>query len=278
MRRLVTVAACALVLAGCGGSSGPESAGPQSQPPAGEATAEASAGASTTAPAGRPEPPEFFLTGARTGPAADVREITAVCGDAGGAGQWLFDFEVPADWVENGKGNSGGGMTGTNGYGDIDHTLPDGTKMRIKVKQDDRSHTGELLDADQNPVAEDNFDYSFERGIGDAPVETIQVTYETLDPVVIDGQSAPFARVEQEASGPDASEFVARLHYATVPASRDSGERHDWTATVTLSWDSERGSVDDATARSVLESFRFGQCAQDSALNYLELMGISTEE
>ncbi len=268
MRRLVPLAALALLLTGCGGSSDPE---PESQ----ESQQFPSSAPTEVATVEKPAPPVYFFTGERPASADDVREILAVCGEISDAGQWLFDFEVPDGWLENGKGNSGGGSTGSSGYGDITHTLPSGTKVGIEVKQDNRDDAGALVDDDHEPVAEDNFDYSFERSIGDEPLRTIQISYERLEPVTIDGESVPFARVDQSPDGLDESEFVARLRYADMPASQQSNERRNWSATVTFGWDSEQGSFDEATARSVLESFRFGQCAQDSGTEYLGLMGIT---
>lgn len=266
MRLAAIASAFVLVLTGCGGSVVPDQAADRVSKP--EATT------AVDVP-GKPAPPKFFFTGERTAVSAGVREIKAVCGDVAGPGQWLFDFLVPAAWVETGKGNSGGGSTGSSGAGDVSHEMPDGNKVRIVVKQDNRLHTGELVGDDEKPVAEDNFDYSFERAVGDEPMRVIQVVYKKLDPVTIDGQSVPFASMDQKESELDESEFTARLRYADMPASPNSNERRNWSATVKISWDSEKGSFDEAVARSILTSMRFGQCAQDSGLDYLGLMGMT---
>lgn len=277
MRRLVTFAVLALVLTGCGEASAPQTPPPVAPPTSADAPSEDTPSEEpepAEAPAQKPAPPEFFFTGDAVA-GSDTREVPASCGEGSGAGPWIFDFAVPATWEENGKGNSGGGFTGSGGYGDIDFTTADGLKVRIKVKQDGRDFTGQLVGDDDQVLAEDHFDYSFERAIGDEPMQTINVRYEALEPVTIDGKQVPFAVMDQKASKVDASEYISRLVYANVPISQNTNDRMDWSATVSISWDSEKGALEQDAARTLLESFRVGQCSQDSGVEYVKMFGIT---
>lgn len=211
--------------------------------------------------------PEFVLTGPVEASAGWVLD-PANCSSPDESGPPFFDYYVPGEWERRGSGYGGSG--GVGGSGDHSYELPERVMVSVRVETDTYAGTDPLGGDGQPWTTWDNDVVHY----ADGGEQRVRVTYAKLDPIEIDGESFDlYFRDQAQSDVVSASEYKLRIVFADVPTGGAAGnDRRPESATVSVSWDADKGDLPEAMVREMLSTFRLATCAQEGLVEMYETL------